>query len=89
MLKAREPARIIDIEVVLNDPALGELQRPAVGGLVAKAFMMRAGSRAFSTTTTASGSVPLKYGSTNSSRRPFGASKIGTFRFADHDFSHC
>jgi hypothetical protein len=52
------------------------------------AIRMRAGSRAFNTTTTSSGSAPLKYGSTNSSRRPFGASITGTLCFADHAFSH-
>src|SRR5271165_6245952 len=29
------PSGVVDIEIVLNDPALGELQMPAVGGLVA------------------------------------------------------
>jgi hypothetical protein len=29
------PAGVVDIEVELNDPALGELQMPAVGGPVA------------------------------------------------------
>jgi hypothetical protein len=29
------PAGVVDVEVVLNDPALGELQMPAVGGFVA------------------------------------------------------
>jgi hypothetical protein len=53
------------------------------------AIMMRAGSRAFTTATTASGFARLKYGSMNSSRRPFGGSKIGTLRFSDQAFSHC
>jgi hypothetical protein len=29
------PSLVIEIEVVLNDPALGELQMPAIGGSVA------------------------------------------------------
>jgi hypothetical protein len=37
------------------------------------AVMMRAGSRALRTMTAASGLARLKYGPTNSSRRPFGA----------------
>jgi hypothetical protein len=51
------------------------------------AVMMRAGSRALRTTTTASGFARLKYGSTNSSRRPFGASTIGMLRFAARSFT--
>jgi DNA end-binding protein Ku len=43
------------------------------------AIIMRAGSRALRMTTTASGLALSKYGSTNSPRRPFGASRIGIF----------
>src|SRR5215471_21650408 len=46
------------------------------------AIMIRAGSRALRMTATAPGLARLKYGSTNSSRRPFGASTIGISRFA-------
>src|SRR5215471_9045435 len=46
------------------------------------AVMMRAGSRALRMTTTRSGLARSKYGSTNSSRRPFGASTIGMLCFA-------
>src|ERR1700730_16870742 len=42
--------------------------------------MMRAGSRPLRITTTASGLACSKYGSTKSSRRPFGASTIGMLR---------
>ena len=51
------------------------------------AVMIRAGSRALRMTTTASGRAPLKYGSTKSSRRTFGASTTGMFRFSDQLFS--
>src|SRR5260221_698112 len=46
------------------------------------AVMMRAGSRALRMTTIASGLARSKYGSTKSSRRPFGASTIGMLRFS-------
>src|SRR5713101_4172440 len=42
------------------------------------AIMIRAGSRAFRITTTSSGFARLKYGSTNSSRRPGGAEASST-----------
>ena len=29
------PSFVVDVEIVLNDPALGELQMPAIAGLVA------------------------------------------------------
>src|SRR3954471_10259744 len=45
--------------------------------------MIRAGSRALRITTTASVFAFRKYGRTNSSRRPWGASRIGTFHFSD------
>src|SRR5580704_6908804 len=78
------PSLVVDIEVELHNPALSKLQMPAVAALSPTAIMIRAGSRAFSTAMTSSGLAPLKYGSTNSSRRPFGASRTGTLRFSDH-----
>ena len=83
------PALVVDIEVVLDDPALGELQMPAVGRLVADRDH---DARRFARLQDDDDLIrlgPLKYGSTNSSRRPFGASTIGTLRFSDHVFSHC
>jgi hypothetical protein len=71
------PVPVIDVKVVLNDPALRELEVPAVRDLVADGRM----------TTTASGLARSKYGSTNSSRRPFGASTIGMLRFTARSFT--
>ena len=46
------PALVVDIEVVLHDPAVGDLQMPAVHLLSPIAVMMRAGSLALRMTTT-------------------------------------
>ena len=54
------PARVVDIEIVLHDPALGDLEVPPVDLLSPIAVMIRAGSLALTTTTTWSGWAPLK-----------------------------
>jgi hypothetical protein len=46
------PVFVVDVEVVLHDPALRELQMPAILLLFPMAIMMRAGSRPFTIATT-------------------------------------
>jgi hypothetical protein len=51
------------------------------------AVMIRAGSRALRMATTWSGFAFRKYGSTNSSRWPSGASKMGVPHFSERFFT--
>jgi len=65
------PVPIVDVEVILNDPALRELEVPIVATLSADAVMMLAGlAPCFEDDHVASGLGPFEYGSTKSSDGP-------------------
>src|SRR6516225_3458259 len=80
--KHSSPVPVVDVKVVLNDPALRELKVPSVRDLVADGSHDASGFSCLENGHDLIGLARLKYGSTNSSRRPFGASKIGMLRFA-------
>src|SRR6516165_2089682 len=60
------PLPVIDVEVVLNDPAICDLQMPSVGFAVADRSHDAGGFRALRITTISSAFALLKYGSTKS-----------------------
>ena len=81
------PAGIVEVEVVLHHPALCDLQMPTI--LFRRANSRHDASR-FSGFQDGYDLIRLRfaeYGSTNSSRRPSGASKIGAAHFSDRFFT--
>src|SRR5882724_7636356 len=54
------PVPVVDVEIVLDDPSLGDVKVPAIGALVTDSGQDAAGSRALRMTTTWSGFAPLK-----------------------------
>jgi len=52
------PALVVDIEVILDNPAVCDLQMPPVCFLSPMAVMIRAGSQALRTTTARSEALP-------------------------------
>jgi hypothetical protein len=77
------PLPVMDIEVVLNDPPVSDLKVPSVRLAVADRGHDPCWFARFEDDHHCIGARPLKYGSTKSSRRPFGASTTGMFRFSD------
>src|ERR1039457_5639282 len=77
------PMAVLNVEVILDDPALGHLEEPTIILLISVGYQNPCGFRARSTATTVSSLAPLKYGSMKSSRRPAGASNTGTSHFCE------
>src|SRR5215831_10324372 len=80
--KHSSPVAVVDVRVVPNDPALRELKVPSVRYLVADGRHDACGFSCLENDHDSIGLARSKYGSTNSSRRPFGASTIGMLCFA-------
>ena len=83
------PAGVVEIEIILNDPALGELQMPAVGGPVADGGH---NSRRLTRLQHDDGCVGLgafEIGLDELVATPLRRLQNRNVSLPDHDFSHC